>query len=219
MLSLQTSHSLSRELFLTLNKILGTERRTWMREGRRNNAGFLVPFTVTKKISFETTIFKVKKHFYCTNMGFLIFFFFKAEQVSWMLLSFGKPGRFHGGSKLGDIQFYSCICRETSGSWRDLSCASLQGLSSGAPGGFLWQHHRDQPFSAQSCSLDIKLNPALTSQTHKAQQCHNWTISVLPLSLWQGNQSPNQQQIAQQDPDISWGFLLLLQYNTYSFNF
>lgn len=78
MLSLQTSHSLPRELFLTLNKILGTER-TWMREGRRNNAGFLVPFTVTKKISFETTIFKVKKHFYCTNMGFLIFFFFQSR--------------------------------------------------------------------------------------------------------------------------------------------
>lgn len=45
---------------LTPDKIMGTER-TWLREGRRNNIGFPVPFSVTKKISFEVTIFKVKK--------------------------------------------------------------------------------------------------------------------------------------------------------------
>lgn len=94
MLSLQTSHSLSRELFLTLNKILGTERRTWMREGRRNNAGFLVSFTVTKKISFETTIFKVKKHFYCTYMGFLIFFFSKQNKSHECFCHLGNPAGF-----------------------------------------------------------------------------------------------------------------------------
>lgn len=42
------------------DKIMGTEG-TWLREGRRNNIGFPVPFSVTKKISFEVTIFKVKK--------------------------------------------------------------------------------------------------------------------------------------------------------------
>jgi len=59
-------------LLLTPDKILSTEW-TWLREGRRNNMGFPVPFSVIKKISFEITILKVKKHFYCSNMQFLRF--------------------------------------------------------------------------------------------------------------------------------------------------
>lgn len=46
-------------LFLTPDKILGTER-AWLRKGRRNNMGFPVSFSVTMKISFEITTFKVK---------------------------------------------------------------------------------------------------------------------------------------------------------------
>lgn len=68
-------------LLLTPDKILGTER-TWLRDGRRNNMGIPVPFSVTKKISFEITIFKAKKHFYCSKMWFLLFFFFLNQNKS-----------------------------------------------------------------------------------------------------------------------------------------
>lgn len=85
-------------LFLTPAKILGTER-AWLREGRRNNMGFPVSFSVTMKISSEITTFMVKKHFYCPKMWFLhvFFFIFKAEQNSCMLWSFVSPGRFQRG--------------------------------------------------------------------------------------------------------------------------
>lgn len=104
-------------LSLTPDKILGT-KRTWLREGRRNNTGFPVPFSVTKKISFEITIFKVKKTF--VLLKDVIFththpFFFEAEQDSCILWSFLGSGRLQRGSKLWDIQFYSCICRLAAG--------------------------------------------------------------------------------------------------------
>lgn len=68
------SHSYPGSLLLTPDKVLDTER-AWLREGRRNNMGFPVSFSVTMKISFEITTFKVKKHFYCSKMWFLWVFF------------------------------------------------------------------------------------------------------------------------------------------------
>lgn len=54
-------------LLLTPDKVLATES-SWLREGKRNNMGIPVTFSVTKKIASEITIFKVKKHFYCSTM-------------------------------------------------------------------------------------------------------------------------------------------------------
>lgn len=60
-------------------------------------------------------------------------------------------------------------CWETSESWRGLSCALIQGPSTGVPGNLeLWM---------------VQLNLVLTSQTHKVQPHHNWTAWIKSVLL------------------------------------
>lgn len=72
------------------------------------------------------------------------------------------------GYIVSSLSLEAC-CWETSEGWRGLSCALTQGWSSGVSGNLeLWMVH---------------LNPVLTSQTHKAQPCHNCTVWIKSVLL------------------------------------
>lgn len=86
---------------------------------------------------------------------------------SWALAGFREVQNY-GIYIVLSLSLEAC-CWEASEGWRGLSCALTQGPSSGVSGNLeLWM---------------VQLNPVLTTQTHKAQPCHNWTVWIKSVLL------------------------------------